>query len=110
MPHYVPHHLALSTSMYRNKQAFSTFMHATIMIEIIAYAKENDPLSIYVFCVYSICWRQKIEETERDQILNTVICGSLGAASRCPMVGNYSIKNCPIDRLGAVFKQRLLSS
>ena len=46
------------------------------------------------------CVGTRKSERERDQILNTVVCGSFGAGSRCPMVGNHSIKSCPVDRLG----------
>ena len=45
------------------------------------------------------CWHEKIWKRETKN-LNMVICSSLGAGSRCPMVGNYSIKSCPVDRLG----------
>ena len=36
----------------------------------------------------------------RDQKFKTVVCGSLGAGTKCPMIRKWTIKSCPVDRIG----------
>ena len=69
-----------------------------------ASTKTEESLTAIVSCDGLIAVGAR--KLERDQILNTVIRGSLGARSRCPMVCNYSNKSCPVDR----FKQYLNSA